>query len=119
MAADHYRISGRSTLAYGSNPRTKVLGQMGDWGLRRWLLHSGRWNVVRVERPQASERSSHEPLCRSARIAGRDCDLRVNATGRIVNEVRAPREPEALISTLRGTDLPLERVGLKARSLPL
>lgn len=41
----------------------------------------------------------------------------VDGTGRIVKEVRAPSEPEALVAALRAIDLPLERVGLEACSL--
>jgi hypothetical protein len=57
--------------------RDKKYDRWGDWGLARgWLLHSRCWNVVRVDRPQASGRSSHELLCRTGRVAGRDGDLR-------------------------------------------
>jgi transposase len=41
----------------------------------------------------------------------------VDETGRIVKELRATSEPEALVGALRDTDLTLERVGLEACSL--
>src|SRR3712207_6311129 len=41
----------------------------------------------------------------------------VDATGRIVKEMRVPSEPEALIAALRAINLPLERIGLEACSL--
>ena len=48
---------------------------------RGWLLHSGCWNVVRVERPQASQGSSHDAPCRTGRVAGRDRDLHRDPPG--------------------------------------
>jgi hypothetical protein len=60
-----------------------------DWGLSlRWLLRSGCWNVVRVERPQASGRSNH------GYYAGLDVSLEetaicvVDGAGRIVKEAQ-------------------------------
>jgi transposase len=41
----------------------------------------------------------------------------VDGSGRIVREMRAASEPEALIAALRQIDLPLERIGLEACSL--
>lgn len=41
----------------------------------------------------------------------------VDAKGRIVREVRAASEPDALVSTLEALELPLERIGLEACSL--
>ena len=41
----------------------------------------------------------------------------VDADGRIVKEMRAASEPEALEAALRATGLPLERIGLEACSL--
>ncbi|RWO57908.1 MAG: transposase, partial [Mesorhizobium sp.] len=41
----------------------------------------------------------------------------VEESGRIVNEMRAASEPEALIKALRKVGLPLERLGLEACSL--
>ena len=40
----------------------------------------------------------------------------VDATGRIVKEMRAPSEPEPLVRAVRAIGLPLERVGLEACS---
>ena len=63
--------------------------------------------MVRVERPQASRRSSHEPLCRTGRIAGRDRDLR----GR---RHRADRQGGAGGERARGADRGPERDRLAA-----
>lgn len=41
----------------------------------------------------------------------------VDRTGRIVKEMRAASEPEALVGALRGLDVSLERIGLEACSL--
>jgi len=41
----------------------------------------------------------------------------VGGTGRIVTEMRAPSEPEALVAALRETGLTFERIGLEACSL--
>jgi transposase len=41
----------------------------------------------------------------------------VDATGRIVKELRAPSEPEALVSALKESGLAFERIGLEACSL--
>jgi transposase len=41
----------------------------------------------------------------------------VDATGRIVREMRVPSEPEALVTALRETGLAFERIGLEACSL--
>ena len=41
----------------------------------------------------------------------------VDAMGRIVKEMRAPSEPEALVTALRETGLAFERIGLEACSL--
>lgn len=41
----------------------------------------------------------------------------VEESGRIVKEMRAASEPEALIKALRKVGLPLERLGLEACSL--
>ena len=41
----------------------------------------------------------------------------VDETGRIVKEVRAPSEPQALIAALEDVGLPMERIGLEACSL--
>lgn len=41
----------------------------------------------------------------------------VDEQGRLVKETRAASEPQALIIALRGTGLPLERIGLEACSL--
>jgi transposase len=41
----------------------------------------------------------------------------VDETGRIVRELRAPSEPEALVTALAGAGHPLERIGLEACSL--
>lgn len=41
----------------------------------------------------------------------------VDENGRIVKELRALSEPPALIAALDGIGLPLERIGLEARSL--
>ena len=74
--------------------------------------------MVRVARPQASRRSSHRNY-----YAGLDVSLEetaicvVDGTGRIVKEMRAPSEPEALITALRETGLAFERIGLEACSL--
>jgi predicted NBD/HSP70 family sugar kinase len=43
----------------------------------------------------------------------------VDAMGRIVKEMRAPSEPEALVTALRETGLAFERIGLEACSLQL
>jgi len=41
----------------------------------------------------------------------------VDETGRIVKEARALSDPQALCDALKGTGLPLERIGLEACSL--
>ena len=41
----------------------------------------------------------------------------VDRTGRIVKEMRAASEPEALVGALRGLDVSLQRIGLEACSL--
>lgn len=41
----------------------------------------------------------------------------VDETGRIVKEARALSDPQALCEALKGSGLPLERIGLEARSL--
>jgi transposase len=41
----------------------------------------------------------------------------VDETGRVVKEMRAASEPEALMAALNGIDLPLARIGLEACSL--
>ena len=41
----------------------------------------------------------------------------VDGAGRIVKEMRAPSEPEALVAALRETGLAFERIGLEACSL--
>jgi pimeloyl-ACP methyl ester carboxylesterase len=46
--------------------------------------------VVRVERPQASRRSSHEPLCRTGCVAEETAICVFDGTGRIVREMRMP-----------------------------
>jgi len=55
--------------------------------------------------------------------AGRDVSLEetaicvVDGTGRIVTEMRASSEPEALVAALREMGLAFERIGLEACSL--
>ena len=55
--------------------------------------------------------------------AGLDVSLKetaicvVDRTGRIVKEMRAASEPEALVGALRGLDVSLQRIGLEACSL--
>src|SRR3954453_17528575 len=84
---------------------------------RVWLLHSGCWNVVRVERPQ------HQGGAPMNYYGGLDVSLEetaicvVDGSGLIVKEVRAASEPEALIAALKAIDVPLERIGLEACSL--
>ena len=90
-----------------------MIGVSPEPGCGRLLL-SGCENVVDVESPQASRRSSHEVFCRTGRIFGRDRDLVVDETGRIVRETRAASEPQALSEALGNAQLPLGQIGLEA-----
>ena len=86
----------------------------GLWG---WLLRSGCWNVVGVNRHK------HRKGAAVTYYAGLDVSLDetaicvVDATGAIIKEVRAASEPDALDDALKRLGLPLERVGMEACSL--
>ena len=72
---------------------------------------------LRVERPQATRRSSQNHYARLDVSLEETAICVVDGTGRIVKEARAASEPEALIAAQREIDLPLARVGLEACSL--
>ena len=59
--------------------------------------------MVRIERPQASRRNSREVSCGIGRVVEETAICVVDDTGRIVNEVRAASEPEALVTVLLTT----------------
>jgi hypothetical protein len=68
----------------------------------------------------ASNRHKHRDGAAKRYLVGLDVSLEetsisiVDETGRIVKELRALSEPEALVAALQGTNLALERIGLMA-----
>src|SRR5215203_5833330 len=75
----------------------------------------GTWSVLSGHKHQEGAAMDH--------YAGLDVSLEetaicvVDGTGRMVKEMRAVTEPEALIAALKALGLPLERIGLEACSL--
>src|SRR3954463_13339299 len=75
------------------------------------------------ERGPLSSGHTHREGAAMSHYAGLDVSLEetaicvVDGTGRIVKEMRAPSEPEALVTALRETGLAFERIGLGACSL--